>query len=71
VPTTAAEACRLACSGALASTERISVRSVAGEEFERIIDHKLGPISEPREPGDDRDEPAFAVPAFTDEDVPF
>lgn len=71
VPTTTAEACRLACAGALAPTTRITVRSVAGEDFERIIDHEIGPIPEPREPGDDREEPAFVVPAFTDDDVPF
>jgi DNA repair protein RadD len=71
VPTSTAVACRLACAGALAPTTRITVRSVAGEDFERIIDHEIGPIPEPREPGDDREEPAFVVPAFTDDDVPF
>jgi len=74
VPTTSAEACRLACSGALAPATQITVRTVAGEDFERIIDHRLGPIPEGREPGDDRDEPAlaraFMTPAY-DEEPPF
>jgi DNA repair protein RadD len=71
VPTTTAEAYRLACAGALAPTTRITVRTVAGEDFERIIDHEIGPIPEPREPGDDREEPAFVVAAFTEDDLPF
>jgi DNA repair protein RadD len=71
VPSTSAEACRLACSGALAPATQITVRTVAGEDFERITDHRLGPIPEGREPGDDRDEPTYAgtatTPAYDDE----
>lgn len=74
VPTSAAEACRLAHAGALAPTTHITVRTVAGEDFERITDHRLGPKPEPREPGDDREEPAFAtvgLPAACDDEPPF
>jgi DNA repair protein RadD len=74
VPSTAAEACRLAHAGALAPTSHITVRTVSGEDFERITDHRLGPKPEAREPGDDREEPAFATvgaPASYDDEPPF
>jgi DNA repair protein RadD len=69
VPTTAAEACRLACAGALAVAERITVRSVAGEDFERIIDWRLGPKPAPREPGDDAEEPVLSHAGMPDNDA--
>ena len=46
-PETAQEAADLANCGALAHTELITVRSVAGEKFERIHSCKLGPKPEP------------------------
>jgi DNA repair protein RadD len=45
-PTSAAEAVELAESGALAETKSITVRSVSGEEFPRIIRYELGPKPE-------------------------
>ena len=42
VPTTAEEAVALANCGALAHTKSITVRSVAGERFDRIVDYELG-----------------------------
>ncbi len=74
VPSTAAEACRLACAGALACTTHITVRTVAGDDFERITDYRFGPQPESREPGDDRGEPAFAAVAPSsayDDEPPF
>ena len=74
VPTSTAEACRLACAGALAPTNRITVRSVAGEDFERIIDHDIGPLPEPRQPGEDREEPVpqfAAASTYADDEPPF
>ncbi len=47
VPDTAQEAADLANNGALAHTEFVTVRSVAGEKFERIHSCKLGPKPEP------------------------
>ena len=41
VPITAAEAVSLATRGALAFPEEITIRSIAGEKFDRIIDAKL------------------------------
>ena len=52
VPATAAEAVEIANGGGLAPTNSITVRSVCGEEYDRIIDHELGPIPEPLERGD-------------------
>ncbi|MCK6488470.1 MAG: DEAD/DEAH box helicase [Planctomycetes bacterium] len=73
VPATAAEACSLASDGALAATTQITVRSVAGEDFERIIGHQIGPIPVPRQPGEDRDEPMpqFASASSLDDEPPF
>jgi len=62
VPDTAEEAVGLAEAGALAHTEAITVHSVVGEKFDRIVGYKLEPMPEP-------------VPAkvleFYEEDVPF
>jgi DNA repair protein RadD len=46
VPATAAEAVEIANAGGLAPTKSITVRSVSGEEYDRITDHELGPIPE-------------------------
>jgi DNA repair protein RadD len=61
VPDTAERAVELAEAGALCPTHTITVRSVVGERFDRIIGYDLGPRPE-------------AVPAgdvFADEEVPF
>jgi DNA repair protein RadD len=74
VPSSAAEACRLACAGELATATHITVRTVSGEDFERITDYRLGPVPTTREPGEDREEPAFATaaaPAAYDDEPPF
>jgi DNA repair protein RadD len=46
VPESVAEAVEIANSGGLAPTTSITVRSVSGEEYDRIVDHELGPIPE-------------------------
>jgi len=46
-PETAQEAADLANCGAVAHTEVVTVRSVSGDKFERIISCKLGPKPEP------------------------
>ena len=74
MPSTAAEACRLANAGVLARTTRITVRTVAGEEFERITDHLIDRNAQVREPGEDAEElPSTATGGFSsDEDeAPF
>jgi DNA repair protein RadD len=46
VPATVEQAIELAEGGTLAPTLAITVRSVAGEPFERIVDYELGDVSE-------------------------
>ena len=53
VPESAAEAKTLADGGALYKTGSITVRSVAGDEFPKIIGYDLGPKPDWREPGID------------------
>jgi DNA repair protein RadD len=60
VPDTAERAVELAEAGALAPTLAITVRAVAGEPFERIVDWELGEMPEPVEAG-----------AWESDDVPF
>ena len=57
VPDTAEEAVRYADSGAICRTRRITVRSVTGEEFDRIIGYELDEKPSYREPGWDDEEP--------------
>jgi DNA repair protein RadD len=46
VPDTAEQAVAVAEAGGLAATKSITVRSVAGERFERIAEYELGPVPE-------------------------
>jgi len=50
VPETAEEAVKLAQAARLAPTREITVRSVTGEDFDRIIDYELDDIPPPLEP---------------------
>lgn len=61
VPDTAVRAVELAESGALAHTESITVRRVAGERYAQIVDYQLGPLPEPLE----------ILNTASDEDIPF
>ncbi|MEO1615568.1 MAG: DEAD/DEAH box helicase family protein [Planctomycetota bacterium] len=61
VPDTAAEAVSLATRGALAFPEEITIRSIAGEKFDRIIDAKLS----------DKPDTCFAGMDDDDDEVPF
>jgi DNA repair protein RadD len=55
MPNTALEAVDLANSDALAQTKAITVRSVAGEKYDRIIDYQLGSIPPRLDGSDERD----------------
>ena len=57
VPDTAEEAVELAEAGALCQTQKITVRSVAGEKFDRIISYELGPVPEPVVAGEEEEVP--------------
>jgi hypothetical protein len=69
-PESAEAAVDLADAGALAPTHAITVRSVAGERFDRIIDHQLGPIP-PRLDGRDERNDDVPEPDWPDDDIPF
>jgi len=75
VPETAEEAVYFAEHGALAQTKSITVRSVSGEEFDRIVGYELGEKPFYREPGWDDVEPSPEHEAVAnvadDETVPF
>lgn len=74
-PTTAAEAVRLAEDGALAAPESVTVRTVSGEKFDRVIGYMIGEIPDYRlEPGWNDVPEAEAVPAMAWDDsdeIPF
>jgi len=55
VPDTAQQAVELAEVGALAPTETITVRSIAGERYDRFVGYKLGEMPEPSPIWDDVD----------------
>ncbi|GAB4240840.1 MAG: hypothetical protein OHK0028_19090 [Deltaproteobacteria bacterium] len=57
VPESADEAVALAEDGALCETRSITVRSIAGQEYSRIIGYELGEKPPWREPGWDEEEP--------------
>ena len=80
VPMTAAEAVALAEDGALCETGSITVRTVVGEQFPRIMGYELSERPPWREPGMDDDlEPVGAVAGTAargydprdDDDIPF
>lgn len=72
-PTSAADAVAMAEAGYLAKPVQITVRQTAGEEFDRIVDYRLGDKPEPREPGMDEDEPlpVGVWSDYDDDEVPF
>jgi len=72
-PNTADEAVELAEAGSLAPTSAITVRSVAGEKFDRITDYQLGPIPPRLDGGDERDDGNLPEPDWPpdDSEIPF
>lgn len=75
LPDNVEEAVRLAEAGALCKTNAITVRSVAGEKYDRIVGYNLGERPFYREPGwDDVEEDAAPVGAWEgvdDDEIPF
>ncbi|HRQ75569.1 MAG TPA: DEAD/DEAH box helicase family protein [Phycisphaerales bacterium] len=71
VPDTAEEASNLANNGALAPTTSITVRSVTGEKFARIVEHEIGE----KPPWDDEAavmaQPVPARYEIPEDDIPF
>jgi DNA repair protein RadD len=73
-PESAQDAVDLADRGALAETKTITVRSVTGERFDRIINYQLGPVPPRLDGSDERDDgnvardPLMDIP---DAEIPF
>jgi DNA repair protein RadD len=71
-PSSAEEAVELAQAGSLAPTRAITVRSVAGEKYDRIVKHKLGDKPPPVTGGDlAGGEPEYEFQPCAESDVPF
>jgi len=71
LPESAAEAVALAEAGALCETTAITVRSVVGEDYDRVIGYELGEKPPWREPGMDDDESLKSDLELACEDLPF
>jgi DNA repair protein RadD len=75
VPESAAEAVTLAEDGALCETMKIAVRSVTGEDYDRIVGYELDEKPFYREPGWDDEEPQTGVESkyvyASEEEIPF
>lgn len=71
VPNTADQAVELAEAGALASVRAITVRSVAGEKYDRITDYQFGPISPRMDGSDERDDGTLPDYVWADDEIPF
>lgn len=75
VPDTAEEAVASANAGRLAPTREITVRSVTGEDFERIVGYELGdippPIDDQTPTGDALDFPFGANAVAAEEEIPW
>jgi len=76
-PSSVEEAVELAAAGALAETLSITVERKAGEKYDRIIAHQLGPKPPRVDDPDNLPDPAGALGAagvdycITDEEIPF
>jgi DNA repair protein RadD len=75
MPQSAAEAVSMASGGAICETKEITVRSAAGEKYDRIVGYDLGEKSFYREPGwDDEEELPVSADGWEgvdDDDIPF
>jgi len=63
IPGTAEQAVDIANAGGVAMTNAITVRSVSGEKFDRIVDYELGEKPEAL--------PLHRAVGYTDEEIPF
>lgn len=63
IPNTAEEAVDIAEGGGIAHTEAVTVRRVAGEKYDRIVNYKLGPMPESL--------PVSGYGSFNPEEIPF
>jgi hypothetical protein len=55
----------------LAETEAVTVRSVSGEKYDRIIRYQLGPKPPRLDGSDERDDVSLPEHAWPGDDIPF
>ena len=71
VPNTVQEAIELAETGALAETEQITVRSITGQKYDRIINYQLGPKPPLLDGSEERDDGNLPEHGYQYDDIPF
>ena len=71
VPGTTDEAVDLCERGGICETHAITVRRVAGEQYDRIIDHELGSVPPRLDGSDERDDGNLPEYVYADDDIPF
>ena len=70
VPDTASQALAICDAGGIAYAQVITIRSVAGEKYDRIVNHELGPIPPLVRAGEARDDD-IEMPDLPDDEIPF
>ena len=63
MPDSAERAAEIAGGGGVAQTEKITVRSVAGEKYDRVVGYEIGPMPEQL--------PVHEALGYDEEDIPF
>ena len=71
VPDTVEQAVEICEAGGIAPTLAITVRTVTGEKYDRIVNHQIGPIPPRLDGGDERDEGNLPDPTWPEDEVPF
>ena len=73
LPQTTDETVAICEAGGIAPTLAITVRSVAGEKYDRIVNHQLGPIPPQLDGSDERETPVSVSPHdwIDDDQIPF
>lgn len=71
VPDTVQQAVELAQAGALAETEEITVRSISGQKFDRVIDYKLGPKPPLLDGSEEKEDDVLPQYSWAEDEIPF
>jgi DNA repair protein RadD len=71
VPDTVEQAVEICEAGGIAPTLAITVRSVTGEKYDRIVNHQIGPIPPRLDGGDEHDDGNLPDPTWPEDEVPF
>jgi len=71
VPDTVEQAVEICEAGGIAPTLAITVRTVTGEKYDRIVNHQIGPIPPRLDGGDERVDADMPEPVWPEDDIPF